>query len=112
MTAAFSEGRIDDYFACFADEASFVFHTTAERLESRAEYLEMWRRWVLEDDLVIISCVSSRQMVQVVGKDAAVFVHDVETLLRTHSGTSTEHERETIIFSCQQDGRWRPSTST
>jgi len=66
----------------------------------------MWRRWVLEDDLVIVSCVSSRQMVQVLGKGAAVFVHDVETVVRTHSGDSTEHERETIIFSCQQDGRW------
>ncbi|MFD3453064.1 hypothetical protein ACFWVC_12895 [Streptomyces sp. NPDC058691] len=36
--AAFAEGQLDDYFRAFAPDATFVFHTTAQRIESVAEY--------------------------------------------------------------------------
>ena len=31
LVAAFGSGRLDDYFACFADHATFVFYTTPQR---------------------------------------------------------------------------------
>ena len=40
-------GRHDTaaYFDCFAPDATFIFHTTADRLASRAEYQRLWRQW-------------------------------------------------------------------
>ena len=38
LVAAFGSGRLDDYFACFTDDASFLFHNTPERLESVHAY--------------------------------------------------------------------------
>jgi uncharacterized protein (TIGR02246 family) len=105
LVAAFGSGRLDDYFACFADDATFVFYTTPERLESVAAYRQLWDRWVREDDFRVTGCTSSAGRVQMHG-DAAVFVHDVETDVVTRAGAETLHERETIVFARQGDGRW------
>jgi uncharacterized protein (TIGR02246 family) len=105
LVAAFGSGRLDDYFACFTDDATFIFHSTPERLESADAYRRLWGGWVREDDFRVVSCVSSAVRVQVLG-DAAVFAHDVVTDVVTRAGTETLHERETIVFARQSDGGW------
>jgi ketosteroid isomerase-like protein len=105
LVAAFAEGRVDDYFACFADDATFVFHTTPERLESREAYRSLWRRWEAEDGFRVLACASSHQLVAPLGDDAAVFVHDVATRVTTSAGDEDLRERETIVFARRQ-GRW------
>jgi ketosteroid isomerase-like protein len=105
LVAAFAEGRVDDYFACFADDATFVFHTTPERLESREAYRSLWGRWETDDGFRVLSCASSNQLVTPLGDDVAVFVHDVATRVTTSAGDEHLRERETIVFARRQ-GRW------
>lgn len=105
LVAAFAEGRLDDYFGAFAPDATFVFHTTVQRLGSTAEYRALWQRWVEEDGFRILGCTSSAQLIQHFG-DTAVFTHDVETRIATHAGEETLQERETIVFARTDDGGW------
>ncbi|MEU4088775.1 YybH family protein [Streptomyces aureus] len=105
LVAAFAEGRLDDYFGAFAPDATFVFHTTPQRLGSTAEYRALWQRWVEEDGFRVLGCVSSEPLVQPFG-DTAVFSHDVQTRVATHSGEETLLERETIVFARSEDGAW------
>jgi ketosteroid isomerase-like protein len=105
LVAAFAEGRLDDYFGAFAPDATFVFHTTPQRLGSTAEYRALWQQWVEEDGFRVLGCTSSAQLVQPFG-DTAVFSHDVETRVATNAGEETVHERETIVFARSADGTW------
>ncbi|MEV5931626.1 nuclear transport factor 2 family protein [Streptomyces sp. NPDC052079] len=105
LIAAFAEGRLDDYFGAFAPDATFVFHTTPRRLGSTAEYRALWQQWVDQDGFRILGCTSSAQLIQPFG-DTAVFSHDVETRVATHTGEETVHERETIVFRRAGNGRW------
>lgn len=106
LVAAFAGNLLDDYFGAFAPDATFVFHTTAERLNSTAEYRALWRSWVDEDDFRVLGCVSSRPLVRLYG-DTAVFSHQVETRISTRSGgPETLRERETIVFSRHGGDRW------
>ncbi|MFF3413654.1 YybH family protein [Streptomyces sp. NPDC002698] len=105
LVAAFAEGRLDDYFGAFAPDATFVFHTTPQRLGSTAEYRALWQRWVEQDGFRVLGCTSSAQLVQPFG-DTAVFSHDVETRVATNAGEETAHERETIVFARSADGAW------
>lgn len=105
LVQAFSEGRVEDYFAAFAPDATFLFHSTRERLASREAYRELWRTWEREDGFAVLACRSSGAAVQLVAEDAAVFTHDVATRVRTHAGEEALRERETIVFA-RRDGRW------
>ena len=105
LVAAFAQNRVGDYFAAFAPEATFLFHTTPGRLGSAAEYRELWRRWVDRDGFQVLGCTSSDPLVQVLGH-TAVFTHQVETQISTRTGTQALRESETIVFSRQDDGRW------
>jgi ketosteroid isomerase-like protein len=105
LVEAFAAGRLDDYFGSFDPEATFVFHTTPERLESPAEYRALWERWAREDGFEVLSCASSGARVQLLGDGAAVFTHDVATRVRTTAGEEDLRERETIVFA-RRDGRW------
>lgn len=105
LVAAFAEGRLDDYFGAFAPDATFVFHTTPQRLGSTAEYRALWQRWVEQDGFRVLGCTSSAQLVQPFG-DTAVFSHDVETRVATDADEETVHERETIVFARSADGAW------
>jgi ketosteroid isomerase-like protein len=105
LVAAFGAGRVDDYFDCFAADASFVFYTTRERLESRAAYRSLWFRWESEDGFRVLGCESSNPLITRVGDDVAVFVHDVATVVATNAGEETLAERETIVFA-RRDGAW------
>ena len=105
LVAAFARSDAETYFACFAEDATFVFHTEPRRLESRQEYQQLWGRWVAEDDFRVVSCASSGPRVQVLG-DAAVFTHDVATVVATAAGEAASNERETIVFVRTEQG-WR-----
>jgi len=104
LVQAFGRHDTAAYFGCFAPDATFIFHTTAARLASRAEYQRLWRQWEDEDEFRVLSCASAQPVVQDLG-DAGVFSHDVTTVIRTRPGEQTLTERETIVF--RRDGdRW------
>ena len=105
LVAAFGEGRLDDYFGCFAPEATFVFYTSHTRLTSVDAYRALWARWVAEDGFRILSCRTSDTNVQLFA-DVAVVTHSVETTISTNAGEETVHERETIVMARGDDGRW------
>lgn len=103
LVGAFGDGRVDDYFACFHPEATFVFYTAERRLESAAQWRELWEILEREEGFRVLWCRSGGRRVQVLG-DVAIFTHDVETRARTRSGEETLHERETIVFARGGDG--------
>jgi ketosteroid isomerase-like protein len=104
LVQAFGRHDTAAYFDCFAPDATFIFYNAAARLASRGEYQRLWRQWEREDDFRVQSCVSAQPLVQDLG-DAAVFSHDVTTVIRTRAGDQTTRERETIVF--RRDGdRW------
>jgi ketosteroid isomerase-like protein len=105
LVAAFGSGAVDDYFARFAPEATFVFHAEPARLECTAAYRQLWARWEREDGFRVLDCTSRNGAVTMVGEAAAVFAHDVDTRVSTHAGPERLHERETIVFA-RRDGRW------
>jgi hypothetical protein len=97
LVAAFADGRLDDYFAAFAPDATFLFHSSPQRLTSVAEYRALWQSWVDQDGFRVLGCRSSRPLIQVFG-ETAVFSHEVETRISTQGGQETVLERETIVF--------------
>jgi len=104
LVQAFGRHDTAAYFECFAPDATFIFHTTAARLASRGEYQRLWRELEHQDEFRVLSCVSAQQVVQDLG-EAAVFSHDVTTVISTRTGKETLRERETIVF--RRDGdRW------
>jgi ketosteroid isomerase-like protein len=105
IVAAYGAHQTDDYFQAFHPEATFVFYSSPERLDSRDEFRKEWERWMREDGFEVLECVSSDQLVQPLG-DVAVFTHSLKTRLRTNAGEETVLERETIVFSRQADGSW------
>jgi ketosteroid isomerase-like protein len=104
LVSAFGRGDLDAYFGCFADDATFLFHTTDRRLTSTEDYRREWARWAAEDGSSVLDCVTEDTLVQVVG-DAAVLTHRVRTTVATHEGESQLQERETIVFA-RRGGRW------
>ncbi len=101
----FGAGRVEAYFARLAPDATFVFHTGPERLESREAYRALWDRWVAEQGFRVLRCASSGVRVQILGDDAAVLSHDVATRIATNEGEEDLRERESIVF-VRRDGRW------
>ena len=104
LVSAFGRGDLDAYFACFADDATFLFHTTDRLLTSTAEYRQEWARWVAEDGFRVLGCTTADTVVQMLG-DTAVLTHRVRTTVATRAGTEVLRERETIVFA-QREGRW------
>lgn len=102
---AFGHHRTADYFAGFAQDATFIFYTVDARLESRAEYEQLWASWESKNGFAVRSCVSSNRRVTMMGDDSALFLHDVETVVTMDDDTSTVHESETIVFQ-RRDGSW------
>lgn len=105
LVADFGAGHVDAYFARLAPDASFVFHTTEQRVESRAAYRQLWDQWVAEDGFRVLRCASSGRRVQPLGPDAAVLTHAVSTRVATNAGEEELRERETIVF-VRRDGAW------
>ena len=105
LVSAFGEHRVEDYFACFAPGATFVFHNAPTRLGSRDSYRRLWERWEQEDGFRVLGCRSTDAQVQLLGA-VAVLTHDVRTAVRTDAGEDVLLERETIVFQREHDGRW------
>jgi ketosteroid isomerase-like protein len=105
LVAAFREGRWEDKFACFAEQATVV--DGGRWIGSMDEYRAAWNRWAAEQEAVPVPLsVETRIMnLQILGQ-AAVLTHSIESRERTDSGEETVHEIETIVFGKQHDGRW------
>ncbi|MFP5290021.1 MAG: nuclear transport factor 2 family protein [Actinomycetes bacterium] len=100
----FAHHRTEAYFAGFAEDASFVFHTADRRLDSRAEYEALWAQWEREDGFRVHACRSSDRRVQLLG-DTAIFTHSVDSRIELGGQVDDVTERETIVFA-RRDGRW------
>lgn len=100
----FGNHERDAYFAGFAPEATFLFYTTPERVDSRAAYEKLWDEWESEAGFHVLSCSSSNRRIQVFGA-TAVFTHDVDTTLTMEGVTESVTERESIILQLR-DGQW------
>lgn len=105
ITATFGAFDRDAYFACFAPEATFMFHTTDRLLGSRAEYESEWAAWV-EGGFRVASCSSHDQRVDLVSGDIAVFTHRVLTTVHDADGDHDLVERESIVLRREADGAW------
>ncbi len=101
----FGNHRTPDYFFGFAADATFMFHTHTERLNSRAEYEALWASWEKDDGFRVHGCRSRDQRVQVLGDSSAVFTHYVESDVEFGGEVSTITERETIVFE-RQNSAW------
>lgn len=104
IVRAFGAHETRAYFDGFAPDATFIFYTTPERLESRAAYEALWTEWETDAGFRVHGCESTNRRVQVFG-ETGVFLHDVDTRVEMDGATSTVLERETIVFE-RRDGRW------
>ena len=102
---AFGRNDLEEYLACFREDATFLFHTTDRLLTSREEYRREWASWVRDDDFRVLGCETSGTHVQVLG-DAAMLTHAVRTTVSTRAGPGGARERETIVFAREPSGRW------
>ncbi len=105
LVARFGAHDTEAYFAAFAPDASFIFHSTPEILYSRAAYRDLWQIWERRDGFRVLGCISTEPSVRIHG-DTAIFTHRVETRLAFGPDETTANERETIIFRRQEDGNW------
>jgi ketosteroid isomerase-like protein len=105
IVAAFGEGRLDDYFASFRPDTSFIFYTAPHRLDTVQEYRDLWQRWVEEDGFRVVSCQTHDTDIREHG-DIAIVTHSVTTVVSTNDGEDTVRERETVVLERQPDGRW------
>ncbi|MFD5864437.1 YybH family protein [Agromyces sp. NPDC127015] len=89
------------YFAGFAPDASFMFHTEPARLDDRAAYEALWAEWTA-GGWHVLACESANRLVQT-HPGGAVFSHDVATRVDTGDGEDAYRERETIVFRVEGD---------
>lgn len=99
LVEAFGRHDRDAYFACFAPDATFLFHTTPGLLGSRAAYEALWRTWE-SDGFRVLGCTTADRRIDLVTADIAILTHDVRTRIAGVDGE--QHERETIVF--RKDG--------
>lgn len=100
---AFVSNDTDAYFAAFAEDATFLFHTLPAPLLSRAAYREVWAGWQT-DGFAVLGCQSRNAHISLQG-EVAIFMHDVDTHVRFGNEESHFSERETIVFR-QYGARW------
>jgi len=103
LVAAFASNDTARYFACFSEDATFLFHTLPEPLLSRRAYQELWAGWQAEG-FAVLACTSSNPQVSLQG-EVAIFMHDVATRIRIGGAEHALSERETIVFR-QHGERW------
>ena len=104
LVAAFREGRLDEKFACFADDATVV--DGGRWFGSLDEYRSGWDRWVAEQGgFEPPLSVETRILKLRTFGDVAVLTHSIDSRQRTDVGEEVEHEIETIVFGRQPDGR-------
>jgi uncharacterized protein (TIGR02246 family) len=99
---AFASGAADEYFACFHDDASFLF-PGEPLLEPRSAYRSAWSRWAAEG-VRFTDVVTDDVRIRVFG-DTAVVTHRIATTVDTGGTVAVDRERESIIFA-RTAGRW------
>lgn len=105
IVAAFGSNDKETYFPFFSADATFIFHSSGSRLNSRAEYESEWRAWELTG-FTVHSCISSDPKVTFHSHDTvAVYSHTVRTDLTVGSERFQSGERESIIFELK-NGAW------
>ena len=102
LIAAFADSHAERYFAHFHPDATFLFHDTPGRIESRSAYETMWAEWEREAGFRVLTCRSTNQRVQEHG-DLAVFSHDVHTVRFIDGAEDEVFERETIVLQRDTD---------
>ncbi|WP_461173316.1 nuclear transport factor 2 family protein [Arthrobacter sp. Z1-9] len=102
IVEAFAATDTDRYFALFAEDATFVFHSEPTALGSRSDYAELWQGW-LASGWRVVTCQSTNPLVTAF-PGGAVFVHEVATTVETGEGQASYKERESIIFARIEDG--------
>ena len=105
LVAAFGRHDPDAYFPLFATDASFVFYTHPDMLNTRAEWKELWATWEKDFGFRVHSCESHDGVVQMLSDDVAVFRHRVVSDIAFDGSRDTLVERETIVFT-YRDGEW------
>ncbi|HGM5582666.1 TPA: nuclear transport factor 2 family protein [Pseudomonas putida] len=103
LVDAFASNDTPRYFACFSEDATFLFHTLPQPLLSRSTYENLWAQWQA-DGFAVLDCVSNNAHVSLQG-DLAIFMHDVATRIRIAGQEQALNERETIVFRLQGE-RW------
>ncbi|MHA6669614.1 YybH family protein [Homoserinimonas sp. A447] len=101
IVAAFAATDRDRYFAGFAPDATFIFHTEPARIDSRAEYERLWSGWV-DSGWRVLECASTQPAVQSF-PGGAVFSHNVFTRVEADGTEDAYRERETIVFRADGD---------
>lgn len=104
LVAAFAAHDRDAYFASFAPDSTFVFHTSPNRFASRAEYEAEWTAWEA-DGFHVDGCESIDRSIDLVSPDVAVMTHRVRT--RLAGVEQTQCERETIVFRRTSEHGWQ-----
>ncbi len=103
LVAAFASNDTQRYFACFSEDASFVFHTLPQPLFSRQQYQTLWQQWQA-DGFKVLDCQSSNASITLQG-ELAIFIHDVDTRISLNGEEQQLAERETILFR-RHDCHW------
>lgn len=104
LMEAFSTGDEDGYFGCFHPDATFLFHGV-HPIGSRNEYRALVRTWKDEHGFRVLSSTSHDPDIRVFD-DTAILSHRVTTTQTWDGEESTLHERESVVFQRQRDGRW------
>ena len=105
LVAAFGRHDTRAYFACFAPDATFVFHAHDTILNSRADYESLWASWERDLGFKVISCLSHDPQVQVC-QGVGILRHIVTTHIHTNDSEQVVQERETIVFAQNSQGEW------
>jgi ketosteroid isomerase-like protein len=103
LVRAFGAHDRDGYFASFAADATFLFHTSTQLLVSRASYEQEWALWEA-DGFHVDGCDTSDRRIDLVATDVAILTHRVRT--RLAGVPEVQRERETIVFRRTPDGTW------
>ncbi len=103
LVASFAAHEREAYFASFSPDSTFVFHTSTQRFESRADYEREWASWEA-DGFHVESCESIDRRIDLITSEVAVMTHRVRT--RIASVEETQLERETIVFRRTPQGTW------
>jgi len=104
LVDAFARHDVEAYFACFAPDSSFVFHTVPMRLECLADFRNQWLQWE-KDGFRVQSCVCSDRRIECFG-EIAIVSHSVHTELEFGAQVQSLNERETIVFRKAPDTGW------
>ena len=101
LMKAFASGDLEKYFACFHEDASFLF-PGEPLLEPRSAYRSKWLRWK-DEGVRVAEVVADDVRVRLFG-DTAVVTHHIVTTVTVGGNSTVDRERESIIFTRTEEG--------